>query len=78
MQRAVQRKEGESLAAENDCKFFEASALSLDNVESAFLQLARDVINQRKGTGGGNSSGAGEAARVNVVRPPEKERGCCK
>jgi len=41
--RAVEAAEGRALADEFGCRFVEASASTSDNVETAFLEVARDV-----------------------------------
>jgi len=65
-ERQVSAAQGQQLADEYGMRFFETSARTRQNVEEAFLTLARDVVARLAAGGGGAATGSSGTATVNV------------
>ena len=82
-QRQVSTQQGEQLAREYDIKFFETSARSNVNVQTAFVTLATDVVERLSasggadGGGGGGGVGLGGGGGLDVRVEKGSSRGCC-
>jgi Ras-related protein Rab-5C len=77
--RAVSKKEGEEIAAEEAVLFFETSAQTGDNVERAFKAVAEKILK----SGYARQARAQEPPGAGRVRPgrapkPKQKTGCCK
>jgi hypothetical protein len=81
--RQVSAAQGQQLADEYSMRFFECSARTRQNVDDAFLTLARDVVTRLHSSGGGGGGGGGSAGKQTVslgqVDHTEKKgvSGCC-
>jgi len=77
-ERQVSRQSGEELAAQLGAPFMETSARDSSNVDIAFLNLAKTLVNQRKQQ---LQSGAARAPekklKLDAVGSPPVEKGCC-
>mmetsp|Transcript_26069 Transcript_26069/g.76441 ORF Transcript_26069/g.76441 Transcript_26069/m.76441 type:complete len:218 (+) Transcript_26069:69-722(+) len=79
--RQVSAAQGQQLADEYGMRFFETSARTRQNVEEAFVALARDVVGRLHATGGASTAGGGGGnATINVGQLPKgqsKKPACC-
>eukprot|EP01091_Cochliopodium_minus_P013657 TRINITY_DN4449_c0_g1_i1.p1 TRINITY_DN4449_c0_g1~~TRINITY_DN4449_c0_g1_i1.p1 ORF type:complete len:656 (-),score=185.42 TRINITY_DN4449_c0_g1_i1:56-2023(-) len=81
-QREVSTKEGEELAREFGCGFFETSSLSKINVASPFYYIANQIVNNKREGRGGRGGRGGGLKRCGILPSLrqsfiEKESGCC-
>lgn len=74
-ERVVQKSEGEALAKQFGCPFFEASAKDHINVDESFRELVREVRKKKPVTPKpGASAPSGGAASSDAKAP--KKKGC--
>lgn len=79
-ERQVSATQGQQLADEYSMKFFECSARTRQNVDDAFLTLARDVVARLQETGVAGTAGvASPMATVPITTKQSRKPGaCCK
>ncbi|TYZ59772.1 hypothetical protein PybrP1_007655 [[Pythium] brassicae (nom. inval.)] len=70
--KVVSTEEGQALADEYGVKFFETSAKNNINVESGFIEIAREVKNRLMEEGGPHKKES-----VNLTKPAPVKKGCC-
>jgi len=70
--RIISKERGETIAREHGIKFFETSAKSNINIETAFLALATDILHKTpmKDTSQGNQQGID-------MKPNPSSKSCC-
>ena len=72
-ERVVQKHEGEALAKQFNCPFFEASAKDHINVDECFRELVREVRKKRSTT---PPPGGKDSAPSKDSPAPKKKSGC--
>lgn len=75
-ERDVKKEEGEALAAEFECPFFETSAKDHINVDECFRELVREVRRFKEQEAPSKSDAGGDGKSGGAAAPKKKKAAC--